>query len=146
MNDRSCNRASAFTLMELMVVVVLIAIMAAVIVPEMKGSVEEALLRASARKVLDVCNLAYSRSISLNQLHRLRLDQTTGHYVIEKQMGEGQEDADFEPVTDVAGVQGEIDPRISIQISRPEDDSAEDSDAEPFTQPASNGIGFYPDG
>src|SRR5258708_4825192 len=37
----------AFTLVELMVVMVLIAIMAAMIVPEMKGTYEDALLRSS---------------------------------------------------------------------------------------------------
>ena len=59
-----------FTLMELMLVLTLIAIMAAMIVPEMKGSMEDALLRSSARKVVDVFNLTYSRAVSFNQLHK----------------------------------------------------------------------------
>src|SRR6266446_1993484 len=65
-------RGSGFTLMEIMVVLVLLAIMAAVIIPEMKGSFEDALLRSNARKLADVFNLAYSRAVSLNQLHRVR--------------------------------------------------------------------------
>src|SRR6266702_4217495 len=41
---------SAFTLMELLVVCLLIAVMAAIIVPEMRSSFEDALLRSSGRK------------------------------------------------------------------------------------------------
>src|SRR6185503_4211867 len=48
-----------FSLIELMVVIVLIGIMAAMIVPEMKGTYEEALLRATSRRLVDVFHLAY---------------------------------------------------------------------------------------
>src|SRR6266404_4688301 len=103
---------NAFTLMELIVVLVLIAIMAAVIVPEMKGSFEDALLRSNARKLADVFNLTYSRAVSLNRVHRVRLDPSTGHYFVEKEAAaDGQAKNEFEPVTDVSDVEGEIDRR-----------------------------------
>src|SRR5947207_8043887 len=95
MKPKSRNQ-SAFTLIELLVVCLLIAVMAAMIVPEMRSSFEDAVLRSSGRKVIDVLNLTYSRAASMNQLHRLRFDKYTGRYVIEKQVGDGQEDSDFE--------------------------------------------------
>src|ERR1041384_1216227 len=72
-----------FSLMELMVVLVLIGIMTAVIVPEMKGTYEDALLRATSRRLVDVFHIAYSRAVSLNQLHRVRFDKVSGRYFVE---------------------------------------------------------------
>ena len=73
-----------FTLIELMVVIVLIGIMTAMIISEMKGTYEDALLRSTARKLVDVYSLANSHAISLNQLHRVRLDRKNGRYFIER--------------------------------------------------------------
>src|SRR2546430_616056 len=100
------HSTQAFTLMELVVVLVLIAIMAAAIVPEMKGSFEDALLRSTGRELVDVFSVAYSRAVSLNDPHRVQIDPQTGRYLIE-QRSRGT-DKDFMPVKDVPGVQGEL--------------------------------------
>ena len=137
---------SAFTLIELLVVCLLIAIMAALIVPEMRGSFEDALLRANGRKLIDVLSLTYSRAVSANQLHRLRLDTFTGKYLIEKQTGDGEDDSDFEPATEVNGFAGQLDPRVSLRMEKIRDTDS-DSDAEPTNSPsAADAISFYPDG
>src|SRR5438552_14946942 len=60
----------AFTLIELMVVLVLIGILTAVMIPEMRGSYEDAMLRSTSRELINVCHLAYSQAVSLNQVHR----------------------------------------------------------------------------
>jgi len=80
----------AFTLIELMVVVVLIGIMTALIVPEMKGTYEEALLRSSSRELVNVLSLASSRAVSINQLHRVRLDSHSGRYLVERRASGGE--------------------------------------------------------
>ena len=49
-----------FTLIELMVVIVLVGIMAAAIIPEMKGTYEDALLRSATRELVGVCSIAAS--------------------------------------------------------------------------------------
>ena len=72
-NGKSPNLA-AFTLIELMVVMVLIGIMTAMILPEMKGTYEDALLRSTSRELVSVCSLASSHAVSVNQAYRLRLD------------------------------------------------------------------------
>ena len=60
------NRAG-FTLIELMVVITIIGIVTAVMIPEMKGSYQDALLRSTSRELINAFDLAYSRAVSLNQ-------------------------------------------------------------------------------
>src|SRR6266496_3350704 len=79
--QRARNRG--FSLVELIVVLMLIAIMMAMILPEMRGTFGDALLRATARKLVDVVNLASSRAITLNQVHRVWLDRKHTHYHVE---------------------------------------------------------------
>src|SRR5579863_169023 len=107
-----------FTLIELMVVLVLIGLMTAMIIPEMKGSFEDSLLRAGGRELVNACNLAYSRAVSLNVEHRLRIEKRTGRYYLEKKSpGAGRES--YVPVGDVPGAKGRIDPRLSLEFQRP---------------------------
>jgi hypothetical protein len=133
--------------MELLVVCLLIAVMAALIIPEMRGSFEDAVLRSSGRKLMDVFAVAYCRAVSLNQLHRVRLDKESGEYLIEKQVGDGQEESDFEPANDIPVFKGQIDRRISLEIRKTEPEFPEEADSEMQLQPPiSDGICFYPDG
>jgi prepilin-type N-terminal cleavage/methylation domain-containing protein len=146
----TCNNSSGFTLVEILVVCLIIAVMAALIIPEMRGSFDDAVLRSSGRNLIDVLNVTYSRSVSLNQLHRLHLDKHTGRYVIEKQVGEGQEDSDFEPANEISGFSGQIDRRISIELQKSQtvqtDDSDSDAESDDQSDTPSDSISFYPDG
>ena len=54
----------AFTLIEMMVVVLLISVLTALIIPEMKGTFEDALLRTTSRQLLDAFALASSRAVT----------------------------------------------------------------------------------
>jgi len=74
------SRRLGFTLIELMVVFVLVGIMTAMIIPAMRGTYEDALLRSTSRKLVNVLNLASTRAIALNQPHRVRLDHKNGRY------------------------------------------------------------------
>src|SRR5665213_1544860 len=103
---------SAFTLIELIVVIIIISVMSAAIIAEMSGGLQDALLRSSSRQVISVCSLASSRAISVNRQHRVRFDRVTGRYVVEKR-AHGHE---FVP----ADVTGTIDPRISLRVQDPE--------------------------
>ena len=122
--------------------------MAAMIVPEMKGSMEDALLRSSARQVVDVLNLTYSRAISQNQQHRVLLDPKTGQYRVEQQNEGFGDSRDFLPITDMSELRGQIDSRIVIELrslrSEPlEEQMPEDELMQPSLR---DGIHFYPDG
>jgi prepilin-type N-terminal cleavage/methylation domain-containing protein len=111
-------RARAFTLVEMIVVVVVMAILTALVIPEMRGSLEDALLRASAREVVDACGIAQSRAVSLNQVHRIRFDPVTGHFQLERRVRGARGGGGFVRVRDVPDGHGQIDDRISVQ-SRP---------------------------
>jgi type II secretion system protein H len=152
-NRKSPNLA-AFTLIELMVVMVLIGIMTAMILPEMKGTYEDALLRSSSRELVSVCSLASSHAVSVNQAHRLRLDLKTGHYSIERRVSNRGAKGRSVAAREVIGGEGELDTRISIEIHKTDDVAPEG--AEEGSSPASgssaqlagrdDGITFYPDG
>src|SRR5205823_2458156 len=147
---------NAFTLIELMVVLVLIGIMTAVLLPEMRGSYEDALLRSTSREIINACHLSYSRAVSLNQVHRLRLDEHTGRYFVEKRIRETDLGGDFVALKDVPGSEGKLDTRISIQIWPVEEEpmpaAGESPAPAPPTEPvpqvsaADEGITFNPDG
>ncbi|HZM02633.1 MAG TPA: GspH/FimT family pseudopilin [Candidatus Saccharimonadales bacterium] len=122
---------AGFTLIELMVVVVLIAIMSVMILGEMTGTFQDALLRSSSRQLISVFNLASSRAISVNRQHRVRLDRATGRYLVEKR----ERGNEFVPLKDVAGGEGTLDSRISIHVEEPGE-----------TESSSDTVSFFADG
>ena len=146
--------ARAFTLLELVVVLAIISVLTAMIVPEMRGSYEDALLRSSARKLISVFELAYSRAVSLNQMHRVRLDSISKRYFIEQRSRGGETLDGFVPLRDVSEAEGTLDPRISFQLQQPRPELTDEGN--PESAPAQENdrsmpvfdeaIAFYPDG
>jgi type II secretion system protein H len=145
-------RESAFTLIEIMIVVVLIGIMTALLVPEMKGTYEDSVLRSTGRDLIDAFKLAYSRSVSMNQPHRVRIDTANARFVVEKQVLERSGET-FVPVRDVPGSEGTLDKRVAIVVRKTGALSAEETTS-PTTATAPDesaaslpsDITFYPDG
>ena len=133
-----------------MVVVVLIGILSAMIIPEMKGGYQDALLRSTSRNLVNAFSIASSRAVSLNQLHRVRLDAKTGRYVIEKRTRETVQGDEFAPLKDVSEAEGTLDTRISIQVRKLQDSPADAPETAPGAR-AENGsaidtISFNSDG
>jgi prepilin-type N-terminal cleavage/methylation domain-containing protein len=152
--NRESPDRSAFTLIELMVVIVLIGVMAAMILPEMKGTYEDALLRSTSRELISVCGLAASHAVSVNQAHRLWLDRKTGHYSIERLAPDLGSERRLVSAREVPGGVGELDSRIAIEIHASSDDPAEGA-PQGWTPVPGGGaqaerrddaITFYPDG
>lgn len=153
---RRHERQRAFTLIELMVVCILLAILTAIIVPEMRGSYQDSLLRASSRKLMDVFDLAYSHAVSRDEVDRVRLDAQNSkyRYIVEQRI-EKQGQDNFEPLTDIPGAEGDLDNRISFEVRNSSEDStnqtteavSDEAAARNQSDPeADNSISFYPDG
>ncbi|HZR19117.1 MAG TPA: prepilin-type N-terminal cleavage/methylation domain-containing protein [Verrucomicrobiae bacterium] len=141
-----------FTLIELMVVMLLIGILSAMILPEMKGTFGDALLRSSGRELVNVFSLAYSRAVSLNEIHVVRLDQQNHKYTVERRVrGQGKR-TEFAPLKDVAGSSGQLDERIALEIRKPQELTEkpelqeEQTTTDEQAQTRSDTIAFYPDG
>lgn len=110
--------------MELMVVLALIGILSAVLLPEMRGSLEEVQLRSSARKLSEACDVAFSRSVATGKTLRLEWDRTAGKYRVIHDPEESQAgtrsgtEARAEGPVDFPGAAGTIDPRITVDLHR----------------------------
>src|ERR1041385_2451932 len=96
---------TAFTLVELMVVITVIAIVTSVMVLEMGGSYEDALLRSNARKLIDVCDAASNRAIAIHQAQALRINTTSGKFFVKGKLAESTE---AQPA-DQQVIEGELD-------------------------------------
>jgi type II secretion system protein H len=151
---RSFGSMGAFTLIELMVVIVIIGIMTAMVIPEMRGTYEDALLRSTSRRLVDVFGLAYSRAVSLSSPQRVQIDPGTGRYVIEGLVTQGDQANSFAPARDLPEGEGTLDSRISIRIrdstaDNPEllqESSGPALSPEPAGPEEADKIDFYPDG
>lgn len=114
-----------FTLIELMVVVIMIGIMVAMVVPEMRGTLDDALLRATARKLVIAMDLAHSQAITTGAPHRMNLDLKKSRFVVERKSVEGDRAQGFVPAREAPGSEGDLDPRISIKVNRAGAESSE---------------------
>ncbi|HLP76061.1 MAG TPA: prepilin-type N-terminal cleavage/methylation domain-containing protein [Candidatus Paceibacterota bacterium] len=145
--SRFSGSRQAFTLVELMVVVALIGIMTAMIIPEMRGTYEDALLRSTSRELLNAFSIAHSRAISFNQPHRLHFNCVTGEYTIEKLVRErGHED--FAPVEDVSGSSGKLDSRVTVEFRLPGEGFSDEANPAPASREviSDDAITFFSDG
>ena len=132
--------------MEMVVVVVVIGIISAMIIPEMKGTFDDALLRSTSRDLMNAFSLASSRAVSFNQSCRVQLDSQNGRYLVERQMRNGGRE-DFVPLKDVSGAEGKLDSRIAVEVRQSGEDSTENnSDNRAAEQISPDAVSFYADG
>lgn len=132
--------------MELMVVILIITILTAMIIPELRGTLEEALLRSSARQLAGACDIAYSRAVAAGQLHRLQFDPASGTFSVERPAGRSGQTAS-PTATDVPGAKGVIDRRITVELRHPsEGTNAPVSTLDRMPTERTEGINFYADG
>ena len=150
------KRQYAFTLIELMVVCMLLVILTAVILPEMRGSYQDSLLRATGRRLMDTFDLAYSHAVSRDEVDRVRLDIRNARFMVEQRI-EKQGQESFEVLKDIPGAEGDLDNRISFEVKNTSEDStnqttptvSNEAAARDQSNPdpdADNAISFYPDG
>ncbi|HAV62769.1 MAG TPA: type II secretion system protein GspH [Verrucomicrobiales bacterium] len=150
------QRASGFTLIELVVVLVLMAVLTAMIIPEMRGTLEGELLRSTSRELVRGLSLAHSQSITVNQQHRFVIDSERREYRVERFARSLDEGSGFSLVRDVPGARGGLNERVTIEYRPPEAGGAMvEAEADQFTptapqdavaNPGGTVIRFFPDG
>ena len=79
------DRAAAFTMIEVMVVLVLVTLLATMIVPRMAGSSQSAQLRESAQRLLQAARYARGYAVSHRCQCRLLIDTAQNRYALEYQ-------------------------------------------------------------
>ena len=134
-----------FTLIELMVVLVLLAILAAVIIPEMRGTYGHERLRSTGRDLLLGLNLAYSQAVTVQLPHRFLINGRENSYRVERPVLEEDGGLTFEPLAELTGASGRLAQGIEAEVHELE------QEREPLEEirvrPAlRNGVEFFPDG
>ena len=122
------NRSQAFTLIELMVVIVIIGVMGALIIPEMSGTFGDSKIRSSARKIIQAAGLAQSRAVSINHEHRLQFDTENHKFSISRRMVDPNLGETFVPVSEISGSQGTWSDSVELTLQ----DSAVDPEEIPL--------------
>ncbi|MCI0538981.1 MAG: hypothetical protein L0Z50_27555 [Verrucomicrobiales bacterium] len=127
--------------------------MTALILPEMKGTYDDALLRSTSRKLVNVFHLAYSQAVAINQLHQVRFDLKDGRFFIERKSRDRGHATAFAPVQNIPGGEGKLDTRIVVELRRAAGESSDPPEqAAPLASEADSqtnkgeAIAFYPDG
>ncbi len=142
-----------FTLVEMLVVLAVIGIVTAAILPEMRGTYNDALLRSASRQLVDAFYVASSRAISRNEPERIVLDPRTGKFLTEERVRETARGDEFGPVRDIPGTQGQLDRRVHLETRAVEEEQLTEpgEELEPTAPPEPRTAGetvvrFYPDG
>jgi type II secretion system protein H len=135
MRSGPSNR-SGFTLIELMIVLVLIGIFSGLMLAEMRGTYEDALLRSSARKIISAVNLAASKAVTVNRNHAVWLNPAENRLKI-------QLENQSEPIEEMS-----LDSRITVIPREPSQPLEEDETPEDAVPPKGDlqKITFHPDG
>lgn len=111
------SRYRGFTLIEMMIVLVIVSIMTVLMIPEMKGSYEEALLRSNARKMSSAFKAAYSRAITTHKLHRVRIDPESSKLMIEERSAEPE--TPYIPLKQFDRKTSQLHPNVGIRFHEP---------------------------
>jgi type II secretion system protein H len=135
------RQPGGFTLVELMIVLALIGIFTGLMVANMRGTYEDALLRSTARKIISTAALANSKAITLGHAYSLLIDSSGGSLRL---LAQGVS----EPVQEE-----KLDARIQIEVRKsvPQtEDDAEEQQGPPLEREAPpdqlENIHFLPDG
>ena len=133
---------AAFTLMELLVVLLLIGILTGVMVVEMRGSFQDALLRSAAREVMNGLGLASSRAATLNEAHAFTFLRGSNVFSVAPARSVSHVGDNQRPLSEIRA----IDERVSLEIRDPTEVIDVDEQPKDETKQERDVITFYADG
>jgi type II secretion system protein H len=131
---------AGFTLLELMIVIILIGVVTAVVLPEMRGTYEDMLLRSTSRKILDLSALASSRAVTTGKEQQIKFDTVHASY----DLGEAKSSMDGGFAAEKSFEKGNWDTRIVLELRRTELEPSPDDEEKPKNKP--DVLSFFSDG
>lgn len=107
-----------FSLVEMMIVIVILAILSATIIPEMRGTFGDAQLKSTTRELVQLVGTAQIQAAAKSERFWLVLDpgpegDTMGLFHLVQQMGSGHQ---LQPVTEMPGVRQRLGKSLSCEI------------------------------
>lgn len=149
--NRARRRNPGFTLVEMMIVLVIVSIMTMLILPEMRGTYEEAMLRSNARKISNAFRTAYSSAVMSHQQHRVRIDPTDAQLTVETRTNDPENP--YTPLKKFEREISQLHKTIAIRYHEPRPQlgdlppEAEENNRSPVSQQRPPGVFlFNPDG
>ena len=113
------DRRGGFSLIELLLVVMVLGILAAMVTPELAGSRQEALLRAAARQLVGTFRLAYSQAVTTQQTVTFLWNPSDQRYRLEatrNDLAGTQQDSAEGATLSVPGSEGQVDSRVTVRL------------------------------
>lgn len=136
------------TLVELLVVITILGVLAAMVIPNFTGTREEARLRASARQLGMLMHLAYSQAVTTASSQRVLIEPPSGRYWLESETRDPRASARFQRARELPGSEGKLAPGILVEVLRTGEVSHTRRKAAAFSRPESAlpEVRFHPDG
>ncbi|MBN1554206.1 MAG: prepilin-type N-terminal cleavage/methylation domain-containing protein [Phycisphaerae bacterium] len=135
------RRKKAFTLIELIVVIVLVAVLAGMVAPRLRGAGRGASLRAAAWRVFVAAQYAHDFAATRRRVCRLELDPDTGRFQLIAQADPEHRPDEYKPLEGGPGRAEQLEAPLRFALVRAES-----------SQPGENGetngnrVTFYPSG
>jgi type II secretion system protein H len=146
MRVRRSHCPRGFTLVELLIVLALISILTGLVVAEMRGTHEEALLRSSGRKLIGVLGWSASQAVTTGLSHTVLIDAARHRFAVRAAAAVSGENPRIVE-------EGALDERIQVEVREParEADPSEEAEEAPKVKEQTEGesmgeIRFHADG
>lgn len=117
--SRTETRLAAFTLIEVMVVIIIISIMAGAVIPNLGGSMGTVRLKAGAREIADLMDFCYQSAVASGRVHALVFEEDGRRYevVAERPDETGSFNPDAPPMLDPVSLPGNFDRTLPEEIA-----------------------------
>jgi len=137
---------SGFTLLEIVIVVILIALVMTLVVPRLVGTFGSASVTSGARQVASMLRYARGRAVMDRLRYRVELDLKNGEYWLAVETDPIRKRGVFQPTEGNVGGRRKLPGSAVFGEFRNNARTADSPDREDQGGPRGDGVVFYPDG